>query len=173
MGSRFIPRHQGCICFEEESCHSRKTTREQKEPSCWAVPRAQIFCLSYGYTYHKCLTVCSHDADCCKRLFTLGFTEAAWARRMNALELTSSLPHLPLPTNTPVGCWLRTKGQESAEELALLQLLFLVQNEVSGLFFVCFSRGKRQDNGKVKRAAREVLWQCVKGKYTQHSGNGG
>lgn len=135
------------------------------------MPRAQVFCLSYGYTYHKCLTFCSHDADCCKLLFTLGFTEAAWARRMNALELTSSLPHLPLPTNTPVGCWLRTKGQESAEELALLQLLFLVQNEVSGLFFCLFFKrekagqwwGQKSSKGCVmtvcQRKVYSALWQ--------------
>lgn len=121
------------------------------------MPRAQIFCLSYGYTYHKCLTFSSRDADCCKLLFTLGFTEAAWARRMNALELTSSLPHLPLTTNTPVGCWLRTKGQESAEELALLQLLFLVQNEVSGLFFLfVFQEGK----GRTMARSKEQQGRC-------------
>lgn len=123
VSSSFIPWQKCCICFEEESCHSRWTMREQDFR---AVPRATFFYLSYGYTHHKCLTFGTHDMDSCKLQYSLGSREAAWIRRMNSAELTSSLTHLPLwmpqsdAGQEPRGRYLQT--------LALLQLLFLVPN---------------------------------------------
>lgn len=123
VSSSFIPWQKCCICFEEESCHSRWTMGEQDSRT---VPRATFFYLSYGHTHHKCLTFGTHDMDSCKLQYSLGFREAAWVRRMNSAELTSSLTHLPL--------WMpqSAAGQEPRgrylQTLALLQLLFLVPN---------------------------------------------
>lgn len=56
----------------------------------------------------------------------------------------------PTPSSSAsMSCWLRSKGQEFAKELKLLQLLFLVKKVGPGLFCL-FSRRKRQDNSKVK-----------------------
>lgn len=92
---------------------------------------------------------------------------------MNALELTSSLPHLPLPTH-----W-RAAGQEPRgrnlqRNWCSCSCCSWSKIKFPGAFLnICFSSGKRQDNGEVKRAAREVLQQCVKGKYVHHPSNGG
>lgn len=120
VSSSFTLWQQACIYFEE-SCHCRWAMREQDSR---AMPGATFFYLSYGYTHHKCLTFGSHDVDSSQLQSSFGSREAAWVRRMNTAELTSSLTHLPL-----------RMSQSAAEQepkylqiLAFLQLLFLVLN---------------------------------------------
>lgn len=123
VSSSFTPWQQGCVCFEEESYHSRWARREQDSRT---VPGATFFYLSFGYTHHKCLTFGSHDVDSCKLQSSFGSRETLWVRRMNTAELTYSLTHLPLwmpqsaADQQPRGRYLQI--------LAFLQLLFLVPN---------------------------------------------
>lgn len=172
VSSSFTPWHQGCICFEEESCHSRWTMREQKDSR--AMSRNTFFYLSHRYTYHKCLTFGSHDVDSCKLQSSSGSREAAWIRRMNTAELTSSLTHLPL--------WMpqSAAGQEPRgkylQTLAFLQLLSWSQIRlvwfcwVWGFFPFVFKREKAgqwqgQKSSKAgviivcQRKVHSVFWQ--------------
>lgn len=90
----------------------------------------------------------------------------------NECSRTDLLLPTPSSSNTLVSCWPRTKGQESAKELVLLQLLFLVQNEVSRhIFFHLFFRrekvgqwwGQKSSKGDVmtvcQRKVHSVIWQ--------------